>query len=836
MDDEAENAKGRSPQHRSRAWRWASGAGAALALALGVGTWTMVGRSQAPGHPGAAPKHTNHLAGETSPYLLQHAHNPVDWYPWGPEALQKAKQENKPIFLSIGYSSCHWCHVMERESFEDEGVAAVLNAQFVAIKVDREERPDLDEIYMAAVQMMTGSGGWPMSTFLTPEGKPFFGGTYFPRDTFLELLQKVAAAWGDSVQRSGLQQTAARISQAIGQLSVAAPQTGTLTPALPRAAVASYLAELDPVDGGFGGAPKFPPSQRLALMLADYRIRPDPRVLHAVTLTLDRMARGGLYDQIGGGFHRYSTDRKWRVPHFEKMLYDNALLAWVYLDAYDVTRRPFYQRIGTETLDFTLRELRECAAPTPLRGRGSADGLPPPPPRGGFRSTLDADSGGGEGRFYLWQPPQVTAVLGPRDGKLFCEIYDITPTGNFEGESIPNLLRRPVEGWAKALRTTPAALWARLDGMRVKLRAARERRARPSLDDKVLTNWNGLMLRALARAYEVTGAERYRAAAEQAAAFLLTACRVDGRLRHTYHAGRTQPQAFLEDYSFLAVGLLDLYRATGQDRWLKEAHGLARAMVTQFWDEQAGTLYSTPQAHEPLLARPCSAEDGATPSGQSMAALALVRLARLTGDAGLRSKAQRLLSVQATPMKRYPAAMPTMLLATRLYFTADEGESPSPAGGRRVATELLGVPARVRPGEVIPLRLRLIIEPGWHVNAHLPAAGLIGTEVTAPPGPFVVTRVVYPRPETVRLGFSQEPLPVLRGTVAIQVWLKASAGAARANAVRLRLRYQACSNTVCEQPVRATVIAPLPAEVGGTRERERAPSDAARSARKVRAH
>jgi uncharacterized protein YyaL (SSP411 family) len=816
MDDPEENAMPQDSARRStRPRRWAPVLGAALTLALGVAAWTIVARSQAPGRPGAAPKHTNHLAGETSPYLLQHAHNPVDWYPWGTEALQKAKKENKPIFLSIGYSSCHWCHVMERESFEDDGVAALLNAHFVAIKVDREERPDLDEIYMAAVQMMTGSGGWPMSTFLTPEGKPFFGGTYFPRETFLELLRRVGAAWEDSVQRSGLEQSAARISEAIGQLSVAAPQAGTLTPALPRAAVASYLTDLDPVDGGFGGAPKFPPTQRLALMLAEYRKRPDPRVLHAVTLTLDRMARGGLYDQVGGGFHRYSTDRKWLVPHFEKMLYDNALLAWVYLDAYDVTRRPLYRRIGMETLDFTLRELRD--------------------PRGGFRSTLDADSGGGEGRFYLWQPPEVTAVLGPRDGKLFSEIYDITSGGNFEGESIPNLLRRPVEGWARELRMTPSALWTRLDGMRAKLRAARERRARPPLDDKVLTNWNGLMLRALSRAYEVTGAERYRAAAEQAAAFLLSTCRVDGRLRHAYRAGRTQPQAFLEDYSFLAAGLLDLHRATGEDRWLTEARSLVGTMVAQFWDEQTGTLYSTPRGHEQLLARPCSAEDGATPSGQSMAALALLRLARLTGDAGMRSKAQRLLTVQATPMKRYPAAMPTMLLAARQYFTAGEGESPSPTGGRRVATALLGVPPRVDPGDLIPLRLRLTIAPGWHVNAHLPAAGLIGTEVTAPPGAFVVTRVVYPRPETVRLGFSKEPLPVLRGTVAIQVWLKAGAGAARVSAVRLRLRYQACSDRVCEQPVRTVVTAPHPPASGGTRQPERAAGDAGRAGRKVRA-
>ncbi|HTE16757.1 MAG TPA: thioredoxin domain-containing protein, partial [Armatimonadota bacterium] len=393
----------------------------ALLLLAAAGLLRMGGAGAAdPFPPGTPPVsgRSNHLSGESSPYLLQHAHNPIDWYPWGPEAFEKAKREGKPIFLSVGYSACHWCHVMERESFEDEGVAKVLNDYFVAVKVDREERPDVDELYMTAVQLLTGRGGWPMSVFLTPEGRPFHGGTYFPRTDFSELLREVREAWINPEKRVQIDAQAERLAKAIGAAAVRPPARGAASPALVPSAVAAYLTQLDTTNGGFGRAPKFPPPLRLALMLAEHRRTPDPRVLRAVTLTLDRMARGGLYDQVGGGFHRYSVDEKWAVPHFEKMLYDNALLSWIYLEASRVTGNSYYERIGAETLDFVLRELQD--------------------PDGGFWSTLDADSPGadgakGEGQFYLWRPAETVAVLGKRDGDLFNRIYGISAAGNFEG-------------------------------------------------------------------------------------------------------------------------------------------------------------------------------------------------------------------------------------------------------------------------------------------------------------------------------------------------------------------------------------------------------------------
>ncbi|MBI3910980.1 MAG: thioredoxin domain-containing protein, partial [Armatimonadetes bacterium] len=477
-------------------------------------------------------------------------------------------------------------------------------------------------------------------------------------------------------------------------------------------------------------------------------------------------------------------------------LYDNALLAWVYLDAYRETKDPYYRRTATEILDFALRELRD--------------------PSGGFWGTLDADSAvpngdKEEGRFYLWSPREVVTVLGKEDGGLFNRIYDITPWGNFQGRSIPNLIKKPVEAWVRELKTTPEALGARLDGMRAKLLTMREKRPRPPLDDKVLANWNGLIIRSLALAYEITAAERYRQAAEKAAAFLLIPMHKDGKLLHSYHRGRTQPQAFLEDYSFLIVGLLALHRATGEERWLKEAQALAKRMVVDFWDEKNGTFFSTPHHHEVLLARPQSAEDGATPSGQSMAALALVRLSRLTGDPDLRAKARRLLDAHASSMKRYPAAMPMMLLAAHDYFAPDDVLSTAAEKGEPVQVSLTGAPAAVRPGQTFVVTVRLAIQPGWHVNARTADRALVATRVEPTAGPFRLESATYPGARQVRLGFAPKPLAVYEGDVAIRLRLKALPGAERARTLRLRLRYQACSDQVCARPVERLLTMPLAA-------------------------
>jgi uncharacterized protein YyaL (SSP411 family) len=579
---------------------------------------------------------TNHLAGQTSPYLLQHQHNPVDWHPWGPEALEKARREEKPIFLSIGYSACHWCHVMERESFENEEVARLLNADWVSIKVDREERPDLDEVYMLATQLMSGSGGWPMSVFLTPDLKPFYAGTYFPPDDsgtpwvgrpgFQHVLRQLADAWKN--RRDDVTQAANRAALGLTQYASLQSDEGDLGPDLVPNAVEMMARDFDPVNGGFGGAPKFPPSMRLALMLRleagtrdegrGMREEERPSVAHPssliphpssldgiVTTTLDKMARGGIYDQVGGGFHRYSVDDIWLVPHFEKMLYDNALLAPVYLDSYQMTGREYHARIGREILEYMLREMTD--------------------ERGGFYSTLDADSEGHEGKFYLWSPAEVEAVLGAEDGGLFCRIYDVTARGNFEGKNIPNLISRSVEEWAEELQMEPTAdsrqpsvLWSRLDGMRERLREARSHRVWPGLDDKVLTSWNGLMIRAMAAGYRVLGDERYRAAAERAAEFVLSALEKDGRLLRSYRNGQAHLSAYLDDYAFMIVALLDLHEAGGANdhrargegrspggeaRWRVEAERLLEVMNEQFWDEAQGGYFFTAHDHETLIAR-----------------------------------------------------------------------------------------------------------------------------------------------------------------------------------------------------------------------------------------
>lgn len=740
------------------------------------------------GEAAAQARKPNRLAGQTSPYLLQHAHNPVDWYPWGSEALEKAKREGKPIFLSVGYSSCHWCHVMERESFEDEGIAQLLNEHFVAIKVDREERPDLDEIYMAAVQISNGSGGWPMSVFLTPGTKPFFGATYFPRDQFAEVLRKVQSSWADPAVRPKIESSADELAKRIGQVTTQAGQAGTVTPSLVSKSVRSLLEDVDAKQGGFGGAPKFPPAMRLEVLLQEYRRQPDARVLRPVTLTLDKMARGGMFDQVGGGFHRYSTDDKWLVPHFEKMLYDNALLARIYLETYAVTGNTYFRRIGEETLDFTLRELRD--------------------PDGGFWSTLDADSEAPngekhEGYYYLWKPEDVLVVLGKTDGELFNRVYGLTPGGNFEGRSIPNLIARPVSEWALALKMTPEALWARLDAMRTRLRAARDKRPRPALDDKVLANWNGLMLRALSTAFDTTGEVRYRKAAEETAEFLLKRMDTGTGLVHSYRKGKTTAQSFLEDYANVIAGLLDLNRVTGEKRWLDAAKSLSSRMVGDFWDEKSGTFFSTSRGHEALLARSNGAEDGATPSGQSMAALSLVALSRRADDAGARAQAQRVMNAFAVPMKRYPGSMPGMLLAVQSYFTTDT--TPDAAGDMVRAS--LAAPAEIKPGQAADVVLKLEIRAGWHVAAAEGDGLVAGLQVQLAPGPYTLVNAAYPAPIKLATTFSKEPLAVHKGVVLIKLRVKATAGAGPSAPLRVRLRYQACNDRICARPVEVVLTA-----------------------------
>ena len=732
----------------------------------------------------ASGKKLNHLAGSTSPYLLQHADNPVDWYPWGPEALAKAKREGKPIFLSVGYAACHWCHVMERESFRDDGIAQQLNEGFVCIKVDREERPDLDDLYMTGLLLLQGRGGWPLSAFLTPEGKPFHGGTYFKRDDFAELLRSVRSAWTDPGKRKQVEEQADRLTRAIGETATTRARSGTLTPQLVQSAAKQIREGLDEKYGGFGGAPKFPPVMRLSVLLEEHRRKPDPALLKAVTLTLDRMARGGLYDQIGGGFHRYSVDEKWQVPHFEKMLYDNALLSGLYLDAYAVTRNEEYLRVAKETLEFVLRELQDET--------------------GAFRSSLDAESAAAdgtreEGEFYLWTPAQVKEALKPIGEAQFSQVYGITPLGQVRGKSVPNLVSRSLEEWAKELKTPAETLRRSMDARCSRLLQVRSERARPRVDGKILANWNGLMLRSLALAYDRTGEVSYRWAAEADAKFLLSTMRKDGRLRHSYRAGIVQPQVFLDDYSNVAAGLLALYRATGEEQWLKEATSLAQTMIGDFWSEERGTFDTVPRGHEALIARRSNVEEDSLPSGQSMAATVLLELGARTDNAGFREKARRTVESAASEMKRSPHLVAGMVAAAQASFLPDPRPVVSRDGPRVVSASVTGAPDLL-VGKEAELVVRLKIAPGWHVNSNRPTiAGRVPTRVELEPGKFQLLEVIYPEPELLRVTKEEAPLSVFAREVLVRVRLRALAGS-EGSLPRLKVRYQACSDQVCDAP------------------------------------
>ena len=592
------------------------------------------------------PKHTNRLSNETSPYLLQHAHNPVDWYSWGEEALARAKREDKPILLSIGYSACHWCHVMERESFENEGIAAIMNQHFVNIKVDREERPDLDEIYMNAVQIMTRQGGWPMTMFLTPALQPFYGGTYFPPDDrygrpgFANVLQAVAAAYRD--RRGDVSKQADEIVEHLTQMSSVSDHGHDLTTDLLDGAFQHHRSTFDSQYGGFGDAPKFPPSMGLPFLLRYWLRTENPNALEMAELTLEKMARGGMYDQLGGGFHRYSTDAVWLVPHFEKMLYDNAQLVVAYLEAYQATKKPLYCEVAKETLDYVLREMYDAE-------------------KGGFYSAQDADSEGVEGKFFVWSLDEVERLLGRENAEVFCEYYDITESGNFEGENILHV-QTSLDIFAKKLRRDEAELEAILLEGKQKLFEVREDRIKPGLDDKILTSWNGIMIRGMAVGYQLLNDQRYLEAAEKSADFILSELsQADGLLLRTYRAGKSHLNAYLEDYSYLSAGLVALHEASFNPRWLQEAERLTEIMIEQFWDDSSSGFFFTGKAHESLIVQSKSAYDSATPSGTAMAVHSLLRLAKHLDRPDFREKAVQALGLYYHQMENAPSGSGQLL-------------------------------------------------------------------------------------------------------------------------------------------------------------------------------
>jgi uncharacterized protein YyaL (SSP411 family) len=593
----------------------------------------------------------NKLANETSPYLLQHAHNPVQWYPWGEEALTKSKTEDKPILLSIGYSACHWCHVMAHESFEDEETARLMNENFVNIKVDREERPDLDSIYMSAVQLMTGSGGWPMTVFLTPDQVPFYCGTYFPRaerygmPSFRHVLLTVAQAYRD--KRALLYQDAETIVSELRKSEALLDARNEVNPEILEAAASKLIANYDARNGGFGGAPKFPPSMALSFLMRTYKRTGNKRFLDIVNETLTRMASGGIYDQIGGGFHRYSVDAEWLVPHFEKMLYDNALLSRAYLDGYLITNNGMYRRITEEILDYVTREMTSL--------------------EGGFYSSQDADSEGKEGAFFIWTTDEVKSALGESEAELFSRYFGITPEGNFEGKNILHV-PRPISIVARLNNVSEERLSEIVRHGRQRLFEIRQARAKPGRDEKILTAWNGLMLRSFAEAANSLNREDYRRIAARNAEFILSTLYSEGRLLRTCKEGRARLNAYLEDYACLIDGLISTYEATFNPRWIHDAKSLSNLMVEKFWDSNERGFYFTSNDHESLIHRPRDFNDNAAPSGSSAAAFALLRLWKLTGEQKWADHAISTLKSMAGLLPRHPAAFAHWLCALDFYL------------------------------------------------------------------------------------------------------------------------------------------------------------------------
>jgi len=582
----------------------------------------------------------NRLANETSPYLLQHSENPVEWYPWGEEALDLSKAAEKPILLSIGYAACHWCHVMAHESFEDPETAAIMNDHFINIKVDREERPDLDNIYMSAVVAMTGQGGWPMTVVLTPEGEPFFGGTYYPPQprygmpSFKQVLMAVIDAWEN--RREEIQETTNQVLEHINRDYVLQGQEGNLSQELLNTAVGALAGKFDSVEGGFGGAPKFPPSMTIEFLLREYRRSGDEHSLHMAEFTLKKMAFGGMYDQIGGGFARYSVDNHWLVPHFEKMLYDNAQLARVYLHAWQVTRDPLYRRITEQTLDYVLQEMTHA--------------------QGGFYSSQDADSEGFEGKFYVWTVGEIEAVLGDQ-AKLFMDYYGVTENGNWEGVNILYVQNNPEE-FSASKGMNLEEFQSALSSTRQKLYKVRAQRVWPGLDDKVLTAWNGLMMAAFAEAGRSLKRPDYLATAQSNAEFLYSTMRTtDGRLMRTWKDGsEAHYNAYLEDYTYLAEGLLALYQSNFDPRWYTWAGELVDHMIAHNYDSDKGGFFDTSDDHEDLIHRPKDVQDNAVPSGNAMAATVLLKLSLLSGEGQYWDMAASSVSSMLNAMSQHPNA------------------------------------------------------------------------------------------------------------------------------------------------------------------------------------
>jgi uncharacterized protein len=800
-----------------------------MAAALGVALaalagWGSTAAEEPTEHQGPA----NGLIGETSPYLLLHAHDPVAWRPWGPEAFAKAKAENKPIFLSIGYSSCYWCHVMQRESFRDPAVAKLLNEHFISIKVDREERPDVDQVYMAALQAFS-TGGWPMSMFLLPDGRPFFGGTYFPpRDKqghagFETVLAGIAKSWRE--EHAEIERSAAGLTEIVRRkLGKSGPSRKTpLGPEVVAQGRTELAEQFDPEYGGFGfnpsnaRRPKFPEPVNLVFLLDLYRrgrtkspaAPPGRDPLTMALFTLDHMARGGVRDQLGGGYHRYATSRYWIVPHFEKMLYDNAQLASVHLRAFELTGDPRWRDEAKATFAFIDRTMTA--------------------PEGGFYSSLDAETKAGEGAYYVWSTEEVKEVLGDGpDADAFRQVYGLKREPNFEGDRYVLLEPRPRTGQAESLKTTPDELERRLAPLRDKLLKAREQRPAPPRDDKILTAWNGLMIAAYADGYRVLKDERYLRTAEKAADFVLDKLRdPSGRLLRTYRAGQARLSAYLEDYAYLVHGLLRLYEASKDARRLDQARTLTDRMIADFADEQDGGFFFTADDHESLLARSKDPLDGALPSANGVAVLNLMALHRAdAGESRYLDLAGKTLDAFSPFLAQNPASMPTMLVGLLEYQDVrpptPSVPTSSPSADAPNARKIVSAEAKVvegqkpKAGGEVAVVVSLSIQRGWHVYANPTGQEFLKpTTIALDPGqPAESIRVDYPEGKALTLAsVGDEPVSLYEGKVAIPLRFRlktdASPGKLR---VLLRLRFQTCDDKVCLAP--ASLVVPVDLTVG----------------------
>jgi len=758
----------------------------------------------------------NRLIRETSPYLLQHAHNPVDWFPWGGEALERAKRQDKPIFLSVGYSTCYWCHVMEQQSFQNAEVARVLNENFVAIKVDREERPDIDEHYMLATQLLTGRGGWPNSVWLTPDGSPWMAGTYFPLQQFIQILKRLSEMW--KTRRPDVERQADQVSQAMRRAASApAAQAGPVDESLVDGAISQLRHSYDPTNGGFGGAPKFPPHGSLALLIHEYRRSGDSELLEMITGTLDAMARGGIRDHLGGGFHRYSVDDHWLIPHFEKMLCDDAQLMRAYADGFALTGNRQYRQVVEDIFRWLQAEMTDA--------------------NGAFLSAIDAGAVGEEGEFYLWRRAEVLDILGRQDGELFCEVYGLTEGGNYHKERAgerpgTNIIHLAKTGEQSGQDNEPdsAQLAARRRAMREKLLSARNRRPRPHKDDKVLAAWNGLMIAGLAHAGRVLEEPRYVQAAEKAADFVTTAMTTDdGRLLRTYRAGRARLPGYLDDYASLAAGLLELYRADRDTRWLEHARRLADVMLEDFRDKTDGGFFFSTAEHDEVLPRSKNLLGGGNmPSPNGAAVGVLLRLGRLTGEARYTQAGLSTLDSLSSLMWQYPLAAETLILAAAVSLEspvpAETATAPSAARDRPappdahkpdaravqhpVTAELYASRLTAKPEQTFHLAVALDIAEGWHLYAPSSAASyVVPTTISVKAADWLKPgAVTLPKSRRAEDPVLHARLDVYEGRVWLVVPLTVSKDSPDGQAdLEVEVNFQACNDNQCLAPQTVTL-------------------------------